>query len=96
MHASHVPEKYKKYFLANEHNKDAPVLPLSALDALQKHNGWDNNSLGRYPILFQDEVPFSTLPPTFFSVCGMDPLRDDAFIYDELLKEAVVKTRLDL
>ena len=91
-----VPEKYKKYFLSREHNKDAPVLPTAALDALEKHNGWNNQSPGRYPILFQDKVPFSKLPPTLFTVDGMDPLRDDSLIYEELLKEAGVKTKLDL
>jgi acetyl esterase/lipase len=32
------------------------------------------------------------LPPTFFQICGLDPLRDDAFLYNRLLREAGCKT----
>ena len=34
----------------------------------------------------------ANLPPTFFQICGLDPLRDDAFLYDRLLREAGCKT----
>jgi hypothetical protein len=37
------------------------------------------------------------LPPTYFQICGMDPLRDDSFIYERTLREeCAVKTRMDL
>ncbi|KAI0106930.1 putative lipase/esterase [Daldinia grandis] len=37
------------------------------------------------------------LPPAYFQVCGLDPLRDEALIYERILREeASVKTRLDL
>jgi hypothetical protein len=36
----------------------------------------------------------SNLPPTFFQICGLDPLRDDAFLYDRLLREAGCKTNV--
>lgn len=36
-------------------------------------------------------------PPTYLSLCGMDPLRDEGLIYEYLLREeAGVKTRFDV
>jgi acetyl esterase/lipase len=96
MDAEHVPEKYKKYFLAREHNKEAPILDVAALNTLTKHNGWDSTSELRFPILFKDKIDFSKLPPTYVQACGLDPLRDDALIYEEVLREAGVKTKWDL
>ncbi|KAF8257596.1 hypothetical protein EI94DRAFT_1629064, partial [Lactarius quietus] len=34
----------------------------------------------------------ANLPPTFFQICGLDPIRDEAFLYDRLLREAGCKT----
>ena len=34
----------------------------------------------------------SGLPKTYFAICGMDPLRDDAIIYEKYLREAGVET----
>ncbi len=37
------------------------------------------------------------LPPTYFQICGTDPLRDEAFIYEEILREENgVKTKVDI
>lgn len=37
------------------------------------------------------------LPPTYFQICGMDPLRDEGLIYERLLREECgVKTKTDL
>lgn len=35
------------------------------------------------------------LPPAYIVACGLDPLRDDAFLYERLLKEAGVPVKLD-
>lgn len=36
------------------------------------------------------------LPATYFQICGMDPLRDEAYIYEEILREENgVKTKVD-
>ncbi|KAK4545793.1 hypothetical protein LTR36_002747 [Oleoguttula mirabilis] len=93
MDEQHVPEKYKKYFLSREHNAHAPVLDRAALAALKKHVEWDDDSPLRFPVL--SKAPLKDLPPTYFQADGMDPIRDDAMIYDEMLKEAGVKTKID-
>lgn len=37
------------------------------------------------------------LPPAYFQVCGLDPLRDEALIYERILREECgITTRLDL
>lgn len=53
----------------------------------------DEKSPLRYPIL--SEVALSKLPPAYLQADGLDPLRDDALIYEEMLKEAGVKTKID-
>ena len=91
---SDVPEKYQKYFLSRKHNENAPILDGAALRALKQHTEWDEESPLRCPHL--SRVPLSKLPPTYFQSDGLDPLRDDALIYEEMLKEAGVKTKIDL
>lgn len=48
-------------------------------------------------------VPFNhpkghgDIPPTYFQVCGLDVLRDDSLIYEQVLREEnLTPTRLDL
>ncbi|KAK4634279.1 AB hydrolase superfamily protein [Fulvia fulva] len=88
-----VPEKFKPYFKAYEQNKNAPILPTSALAALQGHTSWDAESPWRHVI--RSKAPLSKQSPAYFQVDGMDPLRDEGLIWEEMLKEAGVKTKLD-
>jgi acetyl esterase/lipase len=46
------------------------------------------------PIVFPSH---DNLPPTYFQVAGSDPLRDEALIYEKILREeANVPTKLDI
>lgn len=48
----------------------------------------------RSPIVFPSHA---NLPPSYFQICGMDPLRDEALIYEEILREEYgTKTLVDL
>jgi acetyl esterase/lipase len=47
------------------------------------------------PVIFP--TGHQNLPPTYFQICGMDPLRDETLIYERILREECgVKTRVDL
>jgi len=43
------------------------------------------------PVLAQS---LSGLPPAYFQIAGLDPLRDEAFLYERLLREAGVATKV--
>lgn len=38
----------------------------------------------------------SAIPPTYFQVCGLDGLRDESIIYERILQDDMISTRLDL
>lgn len=94
MDAQHVPQKYRKLFLSREQNASAPIVSADALAAFKHHTAWGDSSPLRFPVL--SPTPLKDLPPTYIQADGMDPLRDDALIYEEMLKEAGVKTKIDL
>lgn len=87
------PEKFKAHFLSHEQNKDAPVLPTDALRSIERHANADPKSPWRHTVY--SKAPIARQPPAYFQVDGMDPLRDEGLIWDEMLKEAGVKTKCD-
>ena len=36
------------------------------------------------------------LPPAYLQICGWDPLRDEGLLYEKLMRDAGVKTKLDM
>lgn len=89
-----IPEKWKHLYVSKQQNEHAPILPSSALDVLQKHASWDVSSPWRSPLSSTHSL--AGLPKTYIQVDGMDCLRDDGLLYDEMLREAGVQTRCDL
>ena len=91
-----IPEKYRKHWLSLQQNANAPILPLPAIDMF----------MGGYKPNVDDTVNFAVfnhpkdhngLPPTYFQVDGMDPLRDDGIIYERVLRqECGIRTKMDV
>ncbi|KIX98387.1 uncharacterized protein Z520_05688 [Fonsecaea multimorphosa CBS 102226] len=88
-----VPEKYKEYYLSYEQNRHSPVLPVAAMDMfLSGYKPQDND--GVQWAVFNHPNGHRGLPPALFQIDGMDPLRDEALIYERVLRdECGVKTR---
>ncbi|KAE9976275.1 hypothetical protein BLS_002149 [Venturia inaequalis] len=79
------PEEYKHEIVSYEQNGTAPFLGLASLKMfLDAYNPDLKSHLFN---VFAAPYNFKGLPPTFFQVCGMDPLRDEAMLYERLLRE---------
>ena len=89
-----TPDKYKHLFFSREQNAKAPVFNISAIDRVTEYLQPDIKSPAWSPL--NAERPHVGLPPSYIQVCGMDPLRDDGLIYEAILREHGVKTKLDV
>ncbi|KKK25999.1 hypothetical protein AOCH_000449 [Aspergillus ochraceoroseus] len=80
-----VPETYKDLYRSREQNKEGMTLSAAAnavyLEALQP----DLTSHIYNP--FNWPSGHAGLPPTYFQICGGDILRDEALIYERILRE---------
>ncbi|KAK5121102.1 hypothetical protein LTR85_005586 [Meristemomyces frigidus] len=95
---AYVPEKYKVDYKSWEQNKDAPILSEKACTLLMGSYKATDEDL-KDPLLSPLLFPTGTkgLPPTYFQVCGMDPLRDEALIFERILREEEgIETKLDV
>ncbi|KAF2097659.1 hypothetical protein NA57DRAFT_66311 [Rhizodiscina lignyota] len=92
VHPEAVPEKYKALYKSYEQCRDAPVLDKKAMDFLLDLY----KPIPTSPLFSSLLWPtgHKNLPPHYISVCGLDPLRDDGLIYNEVLKENGVSTKL--
>ncbi|KAJ7233548.1 alpha/beta hydrolase fold-domain-containing protein [Mycena rebaudengoi] len=92
VHFEDYPEEFKSELLSMEQNKDAPLLTKANIQAiaecLQVPPGHPDFS----PLLYSHE----NLPWTYIQVAGLDPLRDEAILYERLLREAGAQTRIDI
>jgi acetyl esterase/lipase len=89
-----VPEKYREHFLSPEDNKDAPILPVAAVEAFERAFEPDDDDAVWYAV-FNHPNHHANLPPTLLQVNGMDPLRDEAIIYERVLREELgIKTQM--
>jgi acetyl esterase/lipase len=94
MDAASVPERFKEYFVSNDQQAKNPFFSRATREFLADAVRWDATSAMRYAV--HSKTPISGQPRTYFQVDGADPLRDDALIYDELLKEGGVETKVDI
>ncbi|KAF9871463.1 alpha beta hydrolase fold-3 domain-containing protein [Colletotrichum karsti] len=87
-----VPPKYKDVWFSREQNAAGPVIDKDGMAHMKAAYGADVKSPDLSP--FNSKNPHKGLPPTFLQVCGTDPLRDDGLVYDRVLREHGVKTKL--
>lgn len=89
-----VPEKHQHLFLSHKQNAAAPILDKDAMSFMEGSYKADPSSPQRSP--FNTPNPHKGFPRTYFQVAGLDPLRDDGLIYEKVLKEHGVETKLDV
>ncbi|KAF7301082.1 Abhydrolase-3 domain-containing protein [Mycena indigotica] len=91
-YAAQVPEEYKCRLLSMEQNKLAPILT-----AVSMKQYWDSLAGDASPSLPEISpllAAHAGLSPAVLQICGMDPLRDEAFLYNDLLVKAGVNTQV--
>ncbi|KAJ7745813.1 Alpha/Beta hydrolase protein [Mycena maculata] len=86
------PPQYKDQLLSMEQNKDGPGLTAASIDWIAGLVKAPPADPEYSPLLAAHEG----LAPAYIQVCGLDPLRDEALLYERLLREAGVKTKLDI
>ncbi|KAJ4148691.1 hypothetical protein NW765_017558 [Fusarium oxysporum] len=92
--AAIVPERFKEVWISREQNAEAMILGKTALEFIKTAYSPD--------VLSADYSPFNVddahkgLPPVYFQICGQDPLRDDGLIYEKVLRENDVRTKVDI
>ncbi|KAJ9643676.1 hypothetical protein H2204_001821 [Knufia peltigerae] len=91
-----VPEQYKEFYRSFEQNKDAPVLPTALLNLVLREYR-PNDDDGILYDTFNHPKGHMELPPAFFQVAGLDPLRDEAIIYEGILRENCgIRTKMNI
>ncbi|KAF9269813.1 hypothetical protein L218DRAFT_940046 [Marasmius fiardii PR-910] len=93
LHHNGVPEKYKSSLLSFEQNKDSPLLNRERIDKFTEYYNPIPDDPRISPVLLPSH---KGLPPAVLQICGMDPLRDEGLLYEKLLKEAGVPTKLEV
>ncbi|KAJ4152171.1 hypothetical protein NW765_017680 [Fusarium oxysporum] len=91
--AAIVPEEHKTLWFSREQNAHAMIIDAKAIEyvyKVYKPNIWSPDFSP-----FNSPRPHTGFPPVYTQVCGQDPLRDDGLVYERVLREHGVKTRLD-
>ncbi|TFY78747.1 hypothetical protein EWM64_g5269 [Hericium alpestre] len=91
VHPGAIPAKYEDQLLSMEQNKDAPILDARQHHAILTFLGVQATDTSFSPLL---AASHAHLPPAVIQVCGLDPLRDEGFLYERILREAGTKTKL--
>lgn len=91
-----LPDRYKDIYLSRSQEacKDDPILSPALENIFH-----DSAKGGEQSPLFVSYIwptGHRGLPRTYFQVCGMDILRDEDLIYEQVLAENDVETKLDL
>ncbi|KAF9261879.1 hypothetical protein L218DRAFT_868985 [Marasmius fiardii PR-910] len=93
IHYQAVPEKYKSSLLSWDENKDGPLLTANDVIRFIDYYKPEPTDPRFSPLLLSSH---KSLPPAFIQICGKDPLRDEAFLYDKVLRDAEVLTKVEV
>ncbi|KAI0704743.1 Alpha/Beta hydrolase protein [Earliella scabrosa] len=91
VHPRAVPDKYKAEMRSFAENKDALFLSAESTLFFFDTYGAPPTDLRVSPLLASSHAG---LPPAFIQVMELDPIRDDGIVYEKVLREAGVPTRL--
>ncbi|KAK1817225.1 hypothetical protein LTR12_008415 [Friedmanniomyces endolithicus] len=97
-YGAYLPEKYRAECKSFEQNKNAPILSAKACD-LFTDNYIPKMEDRKNPLFSPLLVPTGQkgLPASYFQICGMDPLRDEALVYERILREDEgIRTKVDM
>jgi acetyl esterase/lipase len=85
--AAHVPEEFAADFKSWSELPNAPILSHKACNLFVDNFIPEEKRAEPMfsPLLWPSG--HSGLPPAYFQICGADPLRDEALIYERLLRE---------
>lgn len=89
-----MPEKYKKLWFSRDQNADAMVLNKQSMMYIIQSYEPDIHSPDYS--LFNSKNPHMGLPLVYLCISGQDPLRDDGLVYEKILRDHGVKTKLDV
>jgi acetyl esterase/lipase len=87
------PAKYASEIKSLEQNKDAPILDQNHINIFMDAYKPDVES-PLFNVLGLDDDQLKGTSPTFLQVCGLDPLRDEAMIYERELRRLGVTTNI--
>jgi acetyl esterase/lipase len=96
--ADKLPEKYRERNLSRTQDSCVnSVITSSGLSKVGKEAlKPDYNSKLYAPLIWPTEAGHKGLPKTYSQVCGMEGSRDEELIYDDMMKNEGIPTRLDL
>merc|ERR1711881_405688 len=98
LNPDHVPERYKPEYFSWTENTIDPVLKNPGGPAGEVHKALKEVvGLDLESSLFDPTYSKNGLkgyPPTFVEIAGMDPLRDEGLIFEQMLQEEHVPTKL--
>ncbi|GIZ42379.1 hypothetical protein CKM354_000565200 [Cercospora kikuchii] len=95
--SSVYPERFKKELLSRAQLHDAPILSHASIELFLNNfvEPKDRSDPLFSPLLWK--TGHKNLPPQYFQICGADPLRDEALVYERLLREEEgTKTKVDM
>lgn len=89
------PEEYKPELLSLDKDEDKRILPKYLFQMFQEayHAEYPPENPEISPALWGS---LNYLPKAYMQVCGLDVLRDEGLLYEKLMREAGVPTKLDI